>query len=81
MGEVKFDNAIDIRGLVCPMTFVRAKLAIEDMEQGEVLKVTLDYPEALRSIPKSMKELGHETLCSNEIAPGQWELYIRKGAR
>ena len=80
MGE-KFDSSIDIRGLVCPMTFVRAKLAIEDMEAGEVLKVTLDYPEALKSIPKSMKELGHETLSSTEIAPGQWELYIKKGAR
>jgi len=80
MGE-KFDSSIDIRGLVCPMTFVRAKLAIEDMEAGEVLKVTLDYPEALKSIPKSMKELGHETLSSTESAPGQWELYIKKGAR
>ena len=46
---------IDIRGKVCPMTFVYTKLALEDLDKGEVLEVLLDFPAALENIPKSCK--------------------------
>jgi tRNA 2-thiouridine synthesizing protein A len=46
---------IDIRGKVCPMTFVYTKLAIEELEKGEILEVVLDFPAALKSIPENCK--------------------------
>ncbi len=79
MGDLKSDKSIDIRGLVCPMTFVKSKLAIEVMEPGEVLEITLDYEEASRSIPKSMKDHGHDVFEIEKVNDTDWVLMIRKG--
>jgi TusA-related sulfurtransferase len=77
--DIRVDKQIDIRGLVCPMTFVKAKLAVEGMAEGEVLEVLLDYEEASRSIPNSMKEHGHEVLVVEKTNETDWVLRIRKG--
>ena len=79
MENVQKDRSIDIRGLVCPMTFVKAKLAIEDMTPGEMLEIVLDYEEASRSIPKSMKDHDHEVLKVEKVNDTDWVLLIRKG--
>jgi len=72
------DKKIDIRGLVCPYTFVKAKLAIESMEIGQVLEILLDYEEASRSIPKSMEDHGHRVLHAEKFNDSDWLLLIRK---
>ena len=71
-------HRIDIRGLVCPYTFVKAKLAIESLETGQVLEILLDYEEASTSIPRAMKELGHSLLSAEKIGVRDWVLLIRK---
>jgi len=78
MGEIASDKKIDIRGLVCPFTFVKSKLAIEAMAKGEVLEILLDYPEASNSIPKSMQAHGHSVLKVEKINDKEWVLQIRK---
>ncbi len=78
MREIKVDKAINIKGLVCPYTFVKAKLAIEDMEVGEVLEILLDYEEASRSIPKSMEDHGQKVLRVEKINDTDWLLFIKK---
>ncbi|MEJ2315116.1 MAG: sulfurtransferase TusA family protein, partial [Nitrospirota bacterium] len=62
MENVKADKTVDIKGLVCPYTFVKAKLAIEEMEVGQVLEILLDYEEASRNIPRSMEDHGQKVL-------------------
>ena len=37
------------------MTFVYTKLALEEMDEGEVIEVLLDFPPALKNIPESCK--------------------------
>ena len=69
---------IDIRGLVCPYTFVKAKLAIESMEIGQVLEILLDYEEAAQSVPKSMEEHGQKVMNVEKINDSDWVLLIRK---
>jgi len=78
--SIEPNKSIDIKGLVCPMTFVRAKLAIETIQPGEVLEVILDYEEASRSVPRSMEEQGHEPLLVEKINDTDWRLLIRKGS-
>jgi TusA-related sulfurtransferase len=63
---------------VCPYTFVKAKLAIEDMKVGEVLEILLDYEEASRSIPKSMYDHGQKVLKVEKINDTDWILQVRK---
>lgn len=78
MEEYKADKTVNIKGLVCPYTFVKSKLAIEDMKVGEVLEITLDYPEATRSIPKSMQDHGHKILKLEQINETDWIIVVRK---
>jgi tRNA 2-thiouridine synthesizing protein A len=54
------DRELDIRGEVCPFTFVKSKLVLEQMELGQVLRVVLDYPPSVENVPKSMREEGQE---------------------
>lgn len=78
MNEVRIDRRIDITGLKCPYTFVKAKLVIESMEVGQVLEILLDYEEATNSIPNSMRDHGHSVL--DVIGPneGRWIIRVRK---
>lgn len=72
------DKKINIKGLVCPYTFVKAKIAIESMEVGQVLEILLDYEEAARSIPRSMEDHGQKVLKVAKINETDWILEIRK---
>ena len=62
--------SLDITGEVCPLTFVRTKLAIEKLKSGETLEVRLKGVEPLRNVPRSARELGH-TILSLEPEPGE----------
>ena len=78
MAEYVPDKQINIKGLVCPYTFVKAKLAIEAMETGQVLEILLDYEEASRSIPKSMEDHGQRVLKVEKVNDTDWVLLVRK---
>ncbi len=78
MEEIIPHKKINIKGLVCPYTFVKAKLAIESMEVGQVLEILLDYEEASRSIPKSMEDHGQTVLKVEKTNDTDWVLQIRK---
>lgn len=50
---------LDLRGVVCPLNWVRTKLALEDLRPGAVLAVRLDPGEPLASVSRSAREDGH----------------------
>jgi tRNA 2-thiouridine synthesizing protein A len=52
-------TTLDLTGVVCPMNWVRARLALERMQPGEVLELVLDPGEPLESVPRSAREEGH----------------------
>jgi len=76
--KMKVDKTLDIRGEICPYTLVKTKLAVEDIEVGQVLEVILDYPEAADSIPKAMLNYGNSVLKVEKINPKEWRIIIRK---
>lgn len=76
--EIKADKKINIKGVVCPYTLVKSKLAIEELSVGQVLEILLDYPEASESIPKAMLNYGHTVLKAEKINPTDWVIQIRK---
>lgn len=53
------DYFLDITEDVCPMTFVKARLQIEKMKQGELVEIRLKGAEPLKNVPDSLTELGH----------------------
>jgi tRNA 2-thiouridine synthesizing protein A len=70
---------IDITRDVCPMTFVRTRLALDKMAPGETLLVTLKGDEPLRNVPRSATEQGHEVLSLETDESGVSRLVIRRG--
>jgi tRNA 2-thiouridine synthesizing protein A len=50
---------MDLTGVLCPMNWVKARLALERMEPGDVLHVLLDPGEGLDSVPRMAGEEGH----------------------
>ena len=53
-------TVLDLTGVPCPMNWVRTRLALESMAEGELLEVRLDPGEPLRSVPLSAREDGHD---------------------
>lgn len=52
----------DLRGVPCPINYVKAKLKLEDMETGDILKILLDDGEPIKNVPLSLKEDGQEII-------------------
>lgn len=73
------DREIDITGEICPMTFVRTRLALDRMTPGEVLLVRLKGEEPLRNVPRTAAEQGHEVLSLEEGPDGISLLRLRRG--
>ena len=48
MADIKIDGYVDITDVVCPVTFVKAKVAIEELEVGQVLSVHMNDGEPVR---------------------------------
>jgi len=78
MQGIKADKELDIRGEVCPFTFVKSKLALETMKEGEVLRVIIDYEPSAENVPKSMREEGQEVLAVNRLGDRLWEILVKK---
>ena len=74
------DQTIDITAEVCPMTFVRTRLALDRMAPGETLLVWLQGEEPLRNVPRTAREQGHEVLSQEIGADGITRLLLRRGA-
>jgi sulfite reductase (ferredoxin) len=52
----------DLRGVACPLNFVKAKLELEKIEVGAVLEVLLDEGEPVRNVPASFADQGQEIM-------------------
>ena len=72
------DRELDIRGEVCPYTFVKTKLALEEMTPGQVLRVLVDYEPATRNVPRSVTVQGDEVLGVEICGASEWAITVRK---
>ncbi len=51
---------VDLRGVSCPMNFVKAKIALEKVDIGQTLEFLLDPGEPVRNVPESFTAQGQE---------------------
>ena len=70
-------SRLDLRGLLCPLTWARTKYALGKLQAGQELRVLLDHRPAVPDIKRNAEELGHEVAESREVEAGVWELCIR----
>jgi len=55
-------NFLDLRGVSCPLNFVKAKLAIDRIKSGEAIEFYLDDGEPIVNVTRSLKDEGHQIL-------------------
>ncbi len=55
-------RVIDLKGVACPLNFVKAKLELEKISVGEILEILLDEGEPIRNVPESFTEQGQEII-------------------
>ncbi len=75
--HVTIAKSIDLKGVVCPLNFVKTKLALETLESGQVLQVVLDEGEPMRNVPRSVKDEGHQIIHTRK-EKSHYILLIRK---
>lgn len=78
MAEFEINDTVDITDVVCPVTFVKTKVALEELEDGEILAVRMNDGEPVQNVPRSIKEEGHQILKLNNNEDGTYTLIVRK---
>ena len=76
--EIKYDDAVDITDKVCPLTFVKAKVAIDELDDGEILAIRMNDGEPVQNVPRSLKEVGHQILKLADNEDGTYTLFVKK---
>jgi TusA-related sulfurtransferase len=72
-------SLVDLRGVTCPTNFVKAKLALEQVNEGETVEFLLDDGEPVKNVPRSLKAEGHRLLGLKDEG-GFYRLTLEKGA-
>ena len=78
MADYKIDDTIDITDVVCPVTFVKAKVALEELDDGQLLAVLMNNGETVQNVQRSIKEEGHKILKLNDKGDDTFTLIVRK---
>ena len=76
--EYEIDETIDITDVICPVTFVKAKVAIEELDDGQILSVHMNDGEPVQNVPRSLKDEGHQILKLINNEDGTYDLIVRK---
>ena len=78
MTDFKIDDTVDITDVVCPVTFVKAKVALEELDDGQILSIKMNDGEPVQNVPRSIKEEGHQVLKLNNNDDGTYTLIVKK---
>ncbi len=72
---------LDLAGVVCPYTFVRTKLRLEELPLGAELHVLVDHAPAAENVPRSLRAEGHEVVSITKEGSrerGRWRIVAVK---
>ena len=74
-------TTLDLRTTKCPLNFVQTCLALDKLQDGEVLTVLIrdDGPSAL-NIPNSLAQEGHAVIHTEVVDDHSLRLWVKRGA-
>jgi len=78
MADIEYDEFVDITDKVCPLTFVKAKVTLDELDVGQVLAVRMNDGEPVQNVPRSMKDDGQQVLKLQNNNDGTYTLYVKK---
>lgn len=76
--DYTIDETVDITDVVCPVTFVKAKVALEELDEGQVISIHMNDGEPVQNVPRSIKDEGHQILKLKDNGNGTYDLLVRK---
>lgn len=69
MDELKGQTDLDLRGMVCPMAFVRLRLYSDGLTGGTVFRVLYEDTNANEPLIRSTEGIGHTVVSCRAIKP------------
>ena len=78
MADFNITDKVDITDVNCPITFVKAKVALEELDDGDILEIRLNDGEPVQNVPRSLKEEGHKVLELTQNDDGTYRLIVQK---
>ena len=78
MAEYNITDNVDITDVNCPITFVKTKVALEELDDGDILEIRLNDGEPVQNVPRSLKEEGHKVLELTQNEDGTYRLIVQK---
>ncbi|HVI39239.1 MAG TPA: sulfurtransferase TusA family protein [Anaerovoracaceae bacterium] len=78
MADYIINETVDITDVVCPVTFVKAKVALEELDEGQILSIRMNDGEPVQNVPRSIKEEGHLILKLIDNQDGTYSLIVKK---
>lgn len=77
INAINTDKEVDARNLHCPLPILRCKKALNELQAGQVLKITATDPGSRKDFDAFCKQTGHHMLEKLE-ADGVFSFWIRK---
>jgi len=68
---------LDCMGEACPVPLIKTEKALEKLEAGDVLIVSIDHSCAMKNVPEWARKQGHNVEIE-EVDDGEWEVIIEK---
>ena len=69
---------LDITREHCPMTFVKTKIELSKLQEGEVLEVLLSEGEPLDNVPRNATDQGYNVLSVEHVEGATYKVTIQK---
>ncbi|MEE8382365.1 MAG: sulfurtransferase TusA family protein [Thermodesulfobacteriota bacterium] len=79
MEKENIDSSLNLKGVLCPINFVKTKIKLEEMQHGQILEVIIDDGESMKNVPRSLKEEGHKIIKVEQLPDNSFSLLIKKG--
>jgi TusA-related sulfurtransferase len=77
--SIKVNDFIDITNVVCPITFVKVKVAMEELETGEILEIKMNSGEPIQNVPRSLMDENHKILQVINNEDETYTVFVEKG--
>ena len=78
MADFEIDDTVDITDVVCPTTFVKAKVSIEELYDGQILAVRMNDGEPVQNVPRIIQYYSYHILKLTANEDGTYTLIVRK---
>jgi tRNA 2-thiouridine synthesizing protein A len=69
-------SELDLRGEICPYTFLRTRLVLETLPPGAMLRVTVDNAASAADVPRSLANAGHRVVAVEDGPTGVWTITV-----